>query len=1309
MNPKETSLILALENIDAASLHGLCDDLVFAGALIPNLKGKLIRPKGWNPGKHHTIPSPADSLIELDDGVCVLEYSRRKDWDNKLKDDVESIKQWEEQTSQKLARFVFITTRDIGNRKIGRRGEDKLPPEEYIRKKFPHLNIRAYVIGQKDLLVPLQNSDYFYIRRRRLNIPEDYFLSLESFKSCHFNQAQDRRIYLKSYIQGTGRAERIKALENFVSQTDARVQLIHAQGGMGKTRFVLESLKRLEKQHPNIDILFNKRRKYVSVDEVIPEISSDRESLIVLDDAHLIDNLTDFSNILSERVHTKIILVTRSTASESVKRSIGYPMEEIELTPLERDASIELLKGNLETPLRDEYLRYAADICDGNPLLIGITAHLINKGEIQSFGDLKKNDLIGDYLKNILAELKQQNRLDRTIYEPYLALLYLLKPFATSDNETKSLIRSFPFLEINKPQEGVLLRDLEQCAVLERHGDTLWLYPDLLGEYMVEMTFFSDISILDFDDIFPDIPSSNMKSVFKTLRDLGNSKADLFLKRWSDNLEDKVGSQNNFELCENLDLLEIIVPNVADEALQIIDVLLRPESEKPPSTNEILGLATTTRKYRAVLSRCLRILESHRLRYNHFDDTLEMVLRIYFYKPESEEYSVLRKDALEAIAKTAAYNLNVVEAGYGYSIQTRMFERVRAWKQENLEKNFTLILRVCGTLLGTEIKSQYSDYEGIGWTSAPVLITDELIRLRRDIISLLQSIFDGVLDSRQRVEVLDVLNCAISPSVMHYNAKMSVMIRDNANTIINYYLDLINHTSPLEAQVLEKMEQQAHHLKVWHEEDIQVMNVVNQLLSVLQSHAPYQLFRTLAVDDSLFSRDDGKNYEQIQTEKDQRIKEIADGITHENLSGWLEELNKIAIILSQNSDQDSSSFCKLLFEIGKDNPQTAQALIDNSIRENNALKEFVAEFIRGIRASTSPDIASSYVRQWLSGEDRMLILEIPETYRTVDEKFLDAKDVEIFARLLNYKMGDNEHDRRLSIRIMSNIRWVYTKNPTEATEIICQVFKEIDQDSIYRCVHELWWARNQINLSQWDLTDLEEILKTFEDLRALNNDAIYILAQYGQKEPFALVKFFERRVEKQTEHGSLSDYRAIPSGPYLKAFTKVYQAHPQYSEAINQILEWFQKDDYRYEQAAADLISGISPELDGPLKETLLNLIRSGDEKSILAVLKVLEEFPEDSATHALYKEAVRHSEGEKELQNKIQSLIMSRIRVHIGIGGSVITFQKLKEKFRSWLEDDNRCVCDFARRVIRRLDDRIDFEKKWTTEEEIKRKKGLL
>lgn len=1307
--PKINSIITALETIEPTTFEQLCADLLRAGALRAKWKDNLIQMRGSNLVKNTTIPYPVDGIIDIPEGLCVLQCSTQEDWVSKLKDDVKSVKRWAEKQSRQLVGMIFITTRHIGNRGIGNRGEEKLLPEEFVKKELSQFNtqVEAYVFGKEDLLRVLRTTKYFGIRKEWLNIPKDYFLSLKSFKSCHRNQAQGRHIYLKTYVQGTGREESIKALENFVSQTDKRVLLIHSQGGIGKTRFVLEFLiKRVKERDENIDILFNQIKKHVDVDEVIYEISEDKKSLIVIDDAHLIDNLTDFSKILSDRSHAKLILITRSTASESVKRSIGYPAGEIELTPLEPDASIELLKGNLETPLRDEHLRYADHMCEGNPLLIGITAHLINKGEVQWYGVVKKNDLIRDYLKNILAELKQHNGLDRKIYEPYLALLFLLKPFSLSDDEIRSLIRDFVNIDVS--QEGILLRDLEGCAVLEQHGDTLWPYPDLLGEYLVEETFFSDIPILNFDDIFLDIPSSNMKSVFKTLRELDSSKSRDFLRKWTGDLSDEIESQNNFELCDSLGLLEIIVSIVPDEALEIIDGLLRPESEKPPSTSEILGLATATREYRAVLHQCLRILGNHRLRYVHFDETLEKVLRVYFYKPESEEYPVLRKDALEAIAETAAYNLNVVEAGYGYSIQTRMFERVRAWKQENLEKNFTLILRVCGTLLGTEIKSQYSDYEGIGRESAPVIITDELISLRRDIISLLKSIFDEVLDSRQQVEVLGVLNCAISPSVMYDNETIGKMIRDNAKTIVNFYLVLANRIPPPEVEVIEEIEQQARHLKDWHQKDIEVVNTVNQLVSVLQSHAPYQLFKTLAGDDSLFWGEEEKSYKQLQTERDQKIKEIADGITHDNLGEWLEELDKIAIILSQNSDRSPSSFHQFLFEIGKNKPHFAQVLIDNTLREDNILKDFITEFIRGIRASTRPEIADSYVSQWLSGKNQMLLMEIPRTYWRVDEEFLGDKDVEIFANLLNCRRGDKEQQRRLNIHIMSNISWVYKKNPLQATEIICQLFRAADRNSIKDYVRELWWARKKIDLSQWELTKFKEILKKFEDLPALNNDALYILAQYGQKEPIGLVKFLERRVEKQMEHDSISRYEAIPYGPNLKQIADVYQVHAQHSEVINQIMKWFQNDDYRYKQAAADLISGIFPGLDGPLEETLLNLIRSGDPKDIHAVLKVLEEFPEDSVSDELYKEAVKNSKGERELQNKIEFSLVHRIRSYSGIRGRIAILRNLKARLASWLDDENRYVTGFAQRVLRNLEVGIEEEGKWASEEEIKRKKGL-
>ena len=452
-------------------------------------------------------------------------------------------------------------------------------------------------------------------------------------------------------------------------------------------------------------------------------------------------------------------------------------------------------------------------------------------------------------------------------------------------------------------------------------------------------------------------------------------------------------------------------------------------------------------------------------------------------------------------------------------------------------------------------------------------------------------------------------------------------------------------------------------------------------------------------------RDEGKSYEQAKTERDEKIKEIADTITDGNLSEWLEQLNRIAEIDLEKSNQGPSSFHQLLFEIGENKPHIAQALIDSSLCENNALKRLAAEFIRGIRGSTHPDIAGNYVMEWLSGEDQTLILEIPETYRGVDEKFLDAKDVEIFGTLLNCRMVDKEQGQELNRRIMSNIRWVYKKDPAKATEIICQLFKRGDQECITHYGRELRFAQKQIDLSQWDLEIFEAILQKFVDIPILDESAIYILAQYGQKAPFELVPFFERWIEKQMERDDFFQYDAIPG--HLNEIAEMYQAHPQYPKVVSQIIEWFQKSDYK--QAAVDLISGLSPQLDGPLKATLLNLIRSGDEQNILNVLEILKKFPEDSVSDDLCKEVVKHSKGENELQKSIEDMIVHRSRSWWGIHGGVQTFQDLKERLSSWLKDENQYVRNFAQRVIQNLELRIEGEEQRAAEEEIKRKKGLM
>ena len=50
---------------------------------------------------------------------------------------------------------------------------------------------------------------------------------------------------------------------------------------------------------------------------------------------------------------------------------------------------------------------------------------------------------------------------------------------------------------------------------------------------------------------------------------------------------------------------------------------------------------------------------------------------------------------------------------------------------KNLEKYLPLILGVCRKLLQTEMRSEYADSEGIGWSVSPVVVTDDLIEYKR--------------------------------------------------------------------------------------------------------------------------------------------------------------------------------------------------------------------------------------------------------------------------------------------------------------------------------------------------------------------------------------------------------------------------------------------------------------------------------------------------------------------------------------------------------------------------------------------------
>ena len=177
-----------------------------------------------------------------------------------------------------------------------------------------------------------------------------------------------------------------------------------------------------------------------------------------------------------------------------------------------------------------------------------------------------------------------------------------------------------------------------------------------------------------------------------------------------------------------------------------------------------------------------------------------------------------------------------------------------------------------------------------------------------------------------------------------------------------------------------------------------------------------------------------------------------------------------------------------------------------------------------------------------------------------------------------------------------------------------------------------------------------------------------------------------------------SRYDSIP--PFLKELGEIYRKHPQYLEIINQILRWFRKDDYDYETAAADLISGISPEINHQLRTALLDLVRSDSAQNILAAMKLLEKYADDPISDELYEEIVKHSANDRELQKDIKSKIIS---------GGAAKLQRWRKRLNSWRTDDNEFLCEFSQREIKDVESSIEFYERLNAEHEIKRKKGLL
>lgn len=1269
-----------LEKLDQAKFQNLCDDL-----LSSYFGYQGIIPVGINTKKQRTILGTPDSIIFLSgDEAIAFEYTTDdKSFSVKLKDDLKAVKEKLTSNGITLKQFVFVS-----NRK--RQNIDTINPELYIKKNY---GWDAKIIDQETLRVALDNSDFFYLRRKYLNIPEDYFLNRENFEEITYK----RRGYLPQSRIFVGRQQDIELIKAFILNSDSNILLIHSVGGVGKTRLITEAVKHIENDpvFSEYDFMFNKIQKLVEVSAHVHELSKTKKNVVILDDAHKMEYLQDFKQLISERPNTKIILTGRSAAKEKIFKDIGpYGVKEYCLKKLDNKEIYELLRVNIPKSLKQDFLEFLASLCEGNPLLAEIYLNLLNHGGVNTIQDIKRSEPVLDYFRDAISGIVEDKNQLAQKYEAYLSFIFILRPYSWKDQAIREIVRTR--LKLDEIEESNIVRNLVDKGILEEVYDTLWVYPDLLGEYLTERTFFSNKAFINFREIFYSFPAEKIKAGLKALRDINCEGTRNFLKEFIKELREVIKKQSNDQCLESLDLLDDISYVAPEETIELISSIIYSKEKKPVKYDkpfELLG-----RDYKVILAKCIDVLDS--IKYHETDRVVELLLYLHFYKINSKHYINVRQKALDTLLKIAKYDLPIIER-YDYSYQVKLLKKANEWKRPNPSKYLDVILKLCESFLSVEFEYHYLspiDSRTFHFGHGPLPVTKELVKLRSNTISLLQETFFKIKNIKTKLSTLSVLKDAThTPIRGHYGKDMNDMIRSNTESLINFYLKILQKVS-LPA-IWQEIEKQAKWIKSrWKD-----VPRLSELFETLNNNQSYELYRILIGRDLDFLDEEDKDWEKRRKKREGKIETLLNKINNENLKYWVTELPKIAGTFPLKDSHEFNYFRWFLVKLGTKSPQIAKSIIDKTLSKNTPLKLFIPLIVRGIRFSETKNIADTYVKTWLDSSHMDLIEFIPQTYYGVED--LKEHDIDIIDKLVNL------NNSQLDLQIIDLIPNLYKVNPARILKLIHKIAKRGNENVLKSIAWNILdeHAKSTFDSEKWDEKIYTEIIWSFVKIQHLDWHMLSALTVFGERFPLKLIDFFEARIKEQKKRqrkrsNILTDrYDAIPFEP--TEISKMYSKHPRYPEVIDKILSWLKKKDYMYQWEGQQLLSNLSPALDKTLEKKLQELILTEKKENILVAVKALRRF--NGTIFDLYKDAIKSSKGDKDVCSIISTSIGSTGIVEGERG--MINAYKMKIKFlEDWLKEESRFIHEFAKREIDYYKRRIEQEERQVALEEIARRKGV-
>ncbi|MEA5568936.1 hypothetical protein [Anabaena sp. UHCC 0399] len=1094
-----------------------------------------------------------------------------------------------------------------------------------------------------------------------------------------------------------GRESIRQELKNILAGS-MRVIVMHGSGGLGKTRLLLS----LPEIVPQGRSLWYVRNTAESIEPDLVSLEREHQHIIVVDDAHRFNLLSQLREVLVNpdfASKVTLILATRSVFKDSILYQLGTLLDNqlatIDVQALSQQDINQILESSPYN-IATQDVRYAiVKTAEGNPLFAGIAARLVQQG--RTLGNLSREQILTNYLDEIIKDLAEVNDGDRQFYIRYLQILAALGSINLSEEELQAKIYEVTGISpIDAPR---IITRLIEAGIVEKYWKTIKLSSEVLADHILITQFFAqqtrraDYQKLIIEPFFNLKPKEILRNLAEAEIKGESSEAGSLLTYKLNEFRRLVQHEGNCVRFNLLNWLKDVAYLRAEDVISIV-ALIVDAPELPPQNipDEFWGCFQVSHEW--VLRTAVELLE-RTIYQGGLRDAIIYLHKLAIYRPEAQEYWLVRDKAIKALIKIAEFKRNK-----SYKVQLILIEFISNWLQENFIINLPLSLSLLQCMLKIDFHS--AEINPIQAGSIVIYlgdleISDNLKQIREGSLKILYKIYQQAQDLPTRLQIIQIL-CSGATPYLSSRDQVSTETKNQLSYDCAKTADFFSKSvlKNAELPILDKLAEWSNQAKKFHKYQSAELDILQQNL---KDHKGYQLYRILV---GRYRLDDEGNqshlqqfdvqhsetkWQQAQEQQQQKINEYVQSISTLNLEKSIQELETIATQTLSIGKNNTFGLNDLLRILGQTQTEIAQSFIDKVITNTNSLKHHLGFVIAGMRLSNQ-ELARTYVRSWIEQDDTVLWVAIAISYRYIDWSQPQLEEEWHILRQLVAKESPV-----LDPAIFWSLQQLAPYNSDLVVELLKTLAARGNEDILRHVAETVSWqigSNNEYAVIFNDTQDLVEIISNFERLSRLDYDAEECLKRLGDIAPMQLIDFIERRIKAKPNQYSVGNfYEAFPK-PFSSAFDHI-QSKPEYPDILRRVRNWMlEEDEFLLSLEAPTLLQALSLNLAGELYKVLMEWIDAGDIDKLKAVAKIIREFNSGQEFYNLSREIILHTQNED-----VTSYIYSAIIFTPGVVvGPTSNFYKQRiEEISPWLTDDNIHVKLFARQIIQSLQINIESE----------------